>query len=148
MIRKLLMVGVVLLMLSCGSTQMTIKNIDDNAPVPQLKGDAFVITEYATDARYGFDPEYPINCFFKNTRNDEINQKRFLNALSGPKGEKIFYKKMESCCPFPTKHSEMGAGFLDVYEITYVGLPKPIRLYFNIYEKGQLMVPVGLELKK
>lgn len=132
---------------ACSGTQTIIRNIDDNAPIPVLKGDAFVITEYATDNRYGYDPEFPINCFYKNSRNDEINQKRFLAALTGPKGEKLFYKKLESCCPFSTKRSEMGAGFLDVYEITYVGLPKPIRLYFNIYEKGQLKVPVGLELK-
>jgi hypothetical protein len=42
----------------------------------------------------------------------------------------------------------MGAGFLDVYQVTWQGNATPIRLYFNIYEKGALMVPVGLTLKK
>jgi hypothetical protein len=71
-----------------------------------------------------------------------------LNALAGPNGEKITFTKLESCCPFPTKRSEMGAGFLDVYELKWVGQKKPILLYLNIYEKGILMVPVGLTLKK
>jgi hypothetical protein len=42
----------------------------------------------------------------------------------------------------------MGAGLLDVYELKWEGLQKPIRLYLNIYEKGVLQVPVGLSLQK
>jgi hypothetical protein len=41
----------------------------------------------------------------------------------------------------------MGAGFLDVYEVTWQGQKKPIILYVNIYEKD-CKVPVGLSLKK
>ena len=134
---------------SCLSTKLTLKNIDDNAPIPQLtKDNTFVITEYSKDKKYGYDKDYPINIYYRGTKNDTINQKYFLNALAGPKGEKIKYTKMENCCPFPTKNSEMGAGFLDVYELSWEGLKKPVILYLNIYERGQLMVPVGLTLKK
>lgn len=133
----------------CVSTKSTIKNIDDNAPIPKLnKNGSFVITEYSTDKKYGYDKDYPINVFYRNSMNESINQIRFLDALAGPNGEKIFYKKLESCCPFPTKKSEMGAGFLDVYEVSWVGQIKPVLLYMNIYEKGALMVPVGFSLKK
>jgi hypothetical protein len=86
--------------------------------------------------------------FTKTVKMIFINQQRFLNALAGPNGEKITYKKIESCCPFPTKKSEMGAGFLDIYELTWEGQTAPVKLYLNIYEKGVLMVPVGLSLKK
>lgn len=41
----------------------------------------------------------------------------------------------------------MGAGFLDVYELKWEGQKKPIQLYINIYEKGSVMVPLGLRLK-
>jgi hypothetical protein len=40
----------------------------------------------------------------------------------------------------------MGAGFLDVYSLK--GQKKPVRLYINIYERGALLVPVGLTIKK
>jgi hypothetical protein len=134
---------------SCISSRSTIKNIDDNAPLPQLsKNNTFVITEYSQDKKYGYDKDYPINVFYYSTRNETINQERFLNALSGPKGEKINLTKLESCCPFPTKRSEMGAGFLDVYEVKWEGLKKPVLLYMNIYEKGALKVPVGFSLSK
>ena len=134
---------------SCTSTQSTIKNIDNNAPNLTLKDrNTFVITEFSKDKKYGYDKDYPINIFFDNTRNETINQQRFLNALAGPNGEQITYTKLESCCPFPTKRSEMGAGLLDVYELRWKGQQNLVTLYLNIYEKGALMVPVGLSLKK
>ena len=137
------------LSISCISTKNTIKNIDDNAPNLVLsKNNTFLIAAFSKDKKYGYDKDYPINIFYLNTKNDTINQPRFLNALAGPNGEKITCKKLESCCPFPTKRFETGAGLLDVYEIYWEGQEKPIKLYLNIYEKGILMVPFGLTLKK
>lgn len=139
----------IFIMSSCVSTKSTLKNVDDNAPNLKLSPDnTFVITQYSKNEKYGYDKDYPINVFYRNTKDEVINQQRFLNALAGPKGEKISYKKVETCCPFPTKKSEMGVGLLDVYEIYWDGQTKPTRLYINIYEKGILMVPVGLSLKK
>lgn len=142
-------ISLLILFTSCISTQSTLKNVDDNAPIPRLENNnTFVINEYSKDKRYGYEKEYPINLFYSNTKNETINQQRYLNVLAGPKGEKITYTKLESCCPFPTKRSEMGAGFLDVYELKWEGQQNPVTLYLNIYEKGVLMVPVGLTLKK
>ena len=134
---------------SCVSTKSTLKNVDNNAPTPKLtKDNVFVITEYSKDKKYGYNKDYPINVFYRNSNDENVNQQRFLNALAGPNGEQIIYTKLESCCPFPTKRSNMGAGFLDVYELQWEGQKEPVRLYLNIYEKGLLMVPVGLSLKK
>ena len=134
---------------SCVSTKSTLQNVNDNAPNPKVSVmNTFVITEYSNDPKYGYHPDYPINVFFLNTKDLTINQERFLKALSGPNGEKIFFKKLEICCPFPTKNCEMGGGFLDQYEVTWVGLKQPIKLYLNCYEKGDLMVPVGFGLAK
>ncbi|MES2575390.1 MAG: 2-dehydro-3-deoxyphosphooctonate aldolase [Bacteroidota bacterium] len=134
---------------SCISTKSTLKNVDDNAPNLQLtKDNTFIITEYSKDKKYGYDKDYPVNIFYSNTKNETINQQRFLNALAGPNGEKITYTKLESCCPFPTKRSDMGAGLLDVYEIKWEGQKNPLILYLNIYEKGIVMVPLGLTLNK
>lgn len=132
---------------ACVSTKLTIKNIDDKAPNLVLtKDNTFLITEFSKDKKYGYDKNYPINIFYKNTKNDSINQQRFLNALTGPKGEKISYKKLQNCCPFPSKKSESGAGLLEIYEISWENQIKPVKLYLNIYEKGILMVPLGFGL--
>lgn len=138
-----------LLLIACGSSKNTLKNVDENAPVPILKSDnSFVITEMSPEPKYGYDKDYPINIFFRSIVNDTVNQERFLKALAGPNGEKIFYKKIESCCPFPTPKSEIGAGLLDIYEVNWVGCSKPIVLYFNIYNKGKLFIPKGLTARK
>lgn len=138
-----------LLILSCVSTKSTLKNVDDNAPIPQLSAqNTFVIKEYSKDKKYGYDADYPVNVYYRSAKQDSINQLRYLDALAGPKGEKLSYKKVETCCPYPTKKNEMGAGFLDVYEITWQGNQSPIKLYLNSYEKGALLVPIGLTIKK
>jgi hypothetical protein len=147
--KTILFIALIITIASCSSTQSTLKNTDDNAPDLMLSQDnVFVITVYSKDKKYGYDKDYPVNIFFNNTANETINQQRFFNALAGPNGEKITYTKLENCCPFPTKRSELGAGFLDVYEVKWKGQKKPIQLYVNIYEKGILMVPVGLSIKK
>lgn len=147
--KYLILLMLITIISSCVSTKSTLKNVDDNAPNLRLTSEnTFVINQYSKDKKYGYDEDYPINIFYKNSKEDFINQQRFLNALAGPNGEKITYKKIESCCPFPTKKSEMGAGFLDIYELTWEGQTTPVKLYLNIYEKGVLMVPVGLSLKK
>jgi hypothetical protein len=147
--KTVLFIALLIVTASCVSSKSTLKNVDDNAPVLTLSpNNTFFITEYSKDKKYGYDQDYPINIFYRNTKDDSINQQRFLNALAGPKGEKMTYTKLESCCPFPTKRTELGAGFLDVYELKWDGQKKPVKLYLNIYEKGILMVPVGLSLKK
>lgn len=147
--KTVLFIALLIVTASCVSSKSTLKNVDDNAPVLTLsQNNTFVITEYSKDKKYGYDQDYPINIFYRTTKDDSINQQRFLNALAGPKGEKITYTKLESCCPFPSKRTELGAGFLDVYELKWDGQKNPVKLYLNIYEKGILMVPVGLSLKK
>jgi hypothetical protein len=142
-------IAILLLSTSCISTKSTLKNVDDNAPSPSfIDNDTFAILEYSKDKKYGYDKDYPINIYYGSTAYETLNQYRYLNALAGPKGEKITYTKLENCCPFPTKRSVMGVGLLDVYVLTWEGQSKPIKLYLNMYEKGILKVPVGLTAKK
>lgn len=149
LIKLTLFVAVLSSFTSCISTKSTLKNVDDNAPIPKLSANnTFILTEYAKDRKYGYDADYPVNVFYVNAKDENLNAERYLNALAGPNGEKITFTKIESCCPFPTKRIEMGAGFLDIYELKWEGQDKPIRLYVNIYERGYLLVPMGLSIKK
>ncbi len=142
----LILIGV---LSSCVSTKSTLKNVDDNAPALILQKDnTFQISKQSTDKKYGYEPDYPVNLFYQTTINDTINPPRFLNALAGPNGEKISYKKVGTCCPFPSKRTDMGAGVLSIFEVSWEGQKKPVQLYINIYEKGILQIPVGFTLKK
>lgn len=134
---------------SCTSTRNTIRNIDDNAVMPGLsKEKTFIITEISDNKKYGYDQDYPINLGFMPIQTVEINVKRYFGALSGPNGEKLAYKKVDTCCPFPSKKNDMGAGVLDIYEVTWEGLPEPKRIYINLYEKGKIVAPKGFGIRK
>lgn len=132
----------------CVGTKSTLKNVNPTAPNPSLSNNIFVLTAFSSDKKYGYEKDYPINVYFQNAAVATKNQERFLNALAGPKGEQISYKKVGICCPFPTTNSEMGVASLDIYEITWEGQKKPIMLYLNGYEKGDLLVPIGFTKKK
>ena len=139
----------ILVVTSCVSTKSTLKNVDNTAPIPTLsKNNTFVLSASSQDTKYGYNRDYPINVFYQNTKDENLNAERFLNALAGPNGQKLTFAKLESCCPFPTKRIDVGAGFLDIYELKWTGQTKPVKLYLNIYERGYLLVPVGLSLKK
>ncbi len=137
-----------LLLTSCVSTQSTLKNVDNTAVRPAVKDKAYVITEYATDNKYGYDQDYPINIGFIHEKQEDINIEYYFNGLEGPNGEKISYKKVDTCCPFPSKNSLMGAGTIGIYEVSFEGNPKKITLYFNIFEKGKILCPKGFSIKK
>lgn len=137
-----------LLLTSCVSTQSTLKNVDNSAIRPVIKDLAYVITEYATDNKYGYDQDYPINIGFIHEKQEDINIQYYFNGLEGPNGEKISYKKVDTCCPFPSKNSLMGAGTVGIYEVMLEGSNKKVMLYFNIFEKGKILCPKGFAIKK
>jgi len=149
--KKYLLLSCLLLVLgsACTSTRNTIKNIDDTVLMPALsKEKTFIITEVSTNKKYGYDQDYPVNLGFTPYQTAEINVKRYFGALSGPNGEKLTYNKVDSCCPFPSKKNDMGAGILDIYEVKWEGLAEPKRIYVNLYEKGQIVAPMGFGIRK
>jgi len=110
-------------------------------------GDPFEITEVSTDNTYGYKESNPIKVG-GSTQNGALNERRFLNALTGPNGEAIQYVRIGSCCPFETKNSLMGQGLLDKYKITWTGQTEEVFLFINMYDKDKLKIPVGLSSKK
>ncbi len=148
--KNYLLIGLMALsMVSCVSTRNTIMNINDKATMPKLsKEKTFIINETSSDKKYGYHQDYPVNLGFLPITTAEINVKRYFGALSGPNGENVSYRKVDSCCPFPSPKNEMGAGILDIYEVTWEGLKEPKRIYINLYEKGVVMAPKGFGIRK
>lgn len=148
--RKILFISLLVFSTSCISTRLTIRNIDESAPSPELNEqmNSFIITKKATSKKYAYNEDYPVNVGFTSSENGLSNETRYLNALAGPNGEKITYVLKDACCPFPTQKTEMGAGTIDMYEITWEGQKKPIVLYLNKFEKGLLLIPIGFSARK
>src|SRR3954471_1721531 len=66
-------------------------------------------------------------------------ERRYLDALRGPGGEPLQYKRTGSLPMEPD-----GRTILDRYEITYPGLEKPIYLYLDAYHFDDVLkAPTG-----
>ena len=139
---------VMLLLTSCVSTKSTLKNVDNTAQRPTFKNNMYIITEYADDSKYGFNEDYPINLGPLRETQETLNIQYYFNGLEGPNGEKINFNKIDTCCPFPSKNTNMGAGTIGIYEISLEGSSKKFTMYFNIYEKGEIVCPKGFKIKK
>jgi hypothetical protein len=109
--------------------------------------DAFIITKFSDDPTYGYTSENAIKVGGSMMEGPK-NERKFLNALAGPNGEEISYARDGSCCPVESENGFGGYAMLDIYSITYKGISKPIKLYINMYDPGELLIPVGFTIRK
>jgi hypothetical protein len=128
----------------------TERNTTDS--LPHLNDSTLHVYKFAKEPDYGYTESKPIFLGVRRARNGAANRIKFFNALAGPNGEELTCQRIESCCPFRTPNSEtidqdQKFGLLDVWEVTYKGLEKPLILYVNLYDEGTPKVPKGLTLK-
>lgn len=147
--KKIILITCLALFTSCISTKSTIQTINENATLPKIISNRFEITEMAKDGKYGFNQDYPINLgFYKNEASNMTNINRFFNGLTSKDGEKLSYKKIDTCCPYPSKNNAVGVGTLDIYEVWVEGSTEKWLLYININDKGDIYCPKGFLPKK
>jgi hypothetical protein len=150
-----------LLFLSCSSAPKTAASKNPEPAVlsnTSMSAGGFVITDEmigrrrgtmhlsrtATDPAYAYSERLPVMVGGGFGEGSDRTYK-YLNSLLGPKGEAIKYSRVGTCCPFksPNSHFEGGGALLEVYEVSIPGAA-PMRLYFNWYDEGEVLVPVGL----
>lgn len=101
------------------------------------------------DKTYGYSMNNAIKVGMADNGNSgPSNERSYLNALLGPDGQQVKYKRLGGCCPVESKNGFMGQAMLDRYEVTYEGLEKPLILYINMYDPGKLYAPVGFTYRK
>ncbi|MCB2410553.1 hypothetical protein [Hymenobacter lucidus] len=151
-----LSLGVLLSGAACKSTK-TVSGTDAN---PRISASTSVPQGYYENARrtvapatglsVSADPEYGVTqkkpvCVGGSHEAGARSQQSYLNALRGPNGEEITYRRQGSCCAFKTPNGLINnMGLLDVYELTWAGNAKPLIVYLNFYDKGPLLAPSGL----
>jgi hypothetical protein len=103
------------------------------------------LTQVASDRAYGYTEKGAVKVG-GGFGEGSARTYRFLNALRGPNGEAATYTRVGTCCSFKTAASPFpdGEGLLEVYELTWSGAAKPVRLYFNWYDEGAQLIPAGL----
>ena len=130
-----------------GSSSVKNKSSYDKSQAELMDDRTFKITAVSDDANYGYTQKNAIKVGGVKSNEGPLNERRFLNALLGPNGESTSYNRRGSCCSFETPNGIMGGGLLDMYEVTYAGLEKPIVLYINMYDFGILKAPKGFTFR-
>ncbi|HMP92397.1 MAG TPA: hypothetical protein PKD90_05965 [Phnomibacter sp.] len=117
--------------------------------VAYLSSNAYLITETTTDKTYGYTAGNPIMVGGMKESSGPMNERRYLNGLLGPNGEEIEYYRRGSCCAFKTPNGMLNdMGLLDTYKVYWKGCTDTLTLFLNMYDKGNLKIPVGLTAKK
>lgn len=113
-----------------------------------LDENSFKLLAISDDDTYGYTEKNPVKVGGATNMSGPLNERKFLNALLGPGGQTLTYNRRGSCCPFKSPNGLMGSGLLDMYEVKYEGLEKPLIIYINMYDPGELKAPKGLTFKQ
>ncbi|WGD34764.1 2-dehydro-3-deoxyphosphooctonate aldolase [Olleya sp. YS] len=148
MMKQLALVGIIILFASCTSTKSASKNVSKNQAQILKDYNTFVINEISTDKTYGLTSKNPVEVGGAKTKEGPLNERRYLNALTGPNGEEISYFRAGSCCPVKSENGFMGSAMLDNYRVTWEGSKDTLSIYINMYDSGKLKAPKGFGLKK
>lgn len=125
------------------------KTISKATSYTLLNNETFKITEISTDKSYGYSPKNAVQVGGVKDQQGPMNERRYLNALTGPNGEKITYSRSGSCCAVKSKNALYGDKvLLDNYRVTYPGLGDTVSIYINMYDQGELKAPVGFKFKE
>ncbi len=108
----------------------------------------YKIEKTAKSTAYGYSSQSPVKIGGAENNQGILNERRFLNALKGPNGEKVTYELVGSCCYYQfTDSNQKQLGLLDRYKITVDD--QEYVLYFAPYEMDkELFAPKGFSFVK
>jgi TolB protein len=104
-----------------------------------------IISPLVADPTYGFTEENPI-MVGGGPDFGPLREQWYFNRLVGPEGEKVRYERTGSCCSFDPDSQHQTGGSLDMYEVSYRGLDKPVLLYVDMYQCEAPQAPKGFGL--
>jgi len=125
-----------------------------------LNDSTLQLSGISSDPAFGTTEQKPVMLGLQDIRKAAKGVNKYLNALTGPNGESILYKRLKPCCPFKTKnlilqysiHEFDGKyGMLEKYSVTYTtnNQTQSVILYINLYDEAQaLLAPHGFNFKK
>jgi hypothetical protein len=125
-----------------------------------LNDSTLQLSGVSSDMTFGIIEQKPIMLGVQDIREAAKGVEKYLNALTGPTGETISYKRLKPCCPFKTKnlilqypiHEFDGKyGMLEKYSVSYTvnSQTQSVILYINLYDESKaLLAPHGFNYKK
>jgi len=149
---NLIIISLSLLALSCGTKKTdggSKNNLSHINNSKLLNDNTFLITKKTSDKDYAFTPGKPVCVGGAKGETGPKNERRFLNALLGPNGERVSYARLGSCCGFKTPNALIGdGGLLDKYKVWIEGTSDTTIMYLNMYDADEMFIPIGFTARK
>jgi hypothetical protein len=92
--------------------------------------------EVSSDPEYAFSMDKPVRLGNTDLYDGFAREQAYLSALRGPLDEEITFARVGS-------DVNKAGDILDVYEVTYTGLAKALKLYLDMYTYEEPLAPVG-----
>lgn len=143
-----LLILVCIATIACSSSKSAIKETSKNQAQILVNEYMFLVTEISTDGSYGYSPKNAVEVGGVSENEGPMNERRYLNALTGPNGETVSYYRAGSCCPVKSENGIMGHAMLDNYRVTWEGSKDTVSIYINMYDSSKLKAPKGFGLRK
>jgi hypothetical protein len=142
-----------LIIISCsspkkGSTSSKQRGDTRIVAVEYIDDETYLLLEASNDRSYAFTESNPVKVGSAPSGSGPKNERRYLNALLGPEGQDIRYFRAGSCCPFKTPNGLIdNTGLLDRYRVFWDGSKDTLDIFINMYDEGDLRIPVGFTAK-
>jgi hypothetical protein len=154
--KNILLIGILLVLAGCASPKGGTKSSSTSGKgdtrtkaVENIDNNTYLLVEVAEDRTYALDAANSVKVGGSKNGNGPLNERRYLNALLGPKGEPVKYSRAGSCCAFKTPNAMIGdSGLLDRYRVTWEGSKDTVNIFLNMYDEGDLKIPSGFTAKK
>lgn len=109
----------------------------------------YQLYDVAKDAKYAYTVDIPVKVggFYENE--GVLSERRYLNALLGPDGEKVTYKNIGNCCfeRVRSKEGKMITKMITKYELTYEGSQRRFVIFISPFEQDEMKAPKGFTFR-
>lgn len=146
-----LCVAQIVLFTNCGMSKNSTRTKGGDTRTEKVQyydNNTYLLDKQAADSTYGYTSNNPV-CVGGIKDDKALAPTRcYLNALLGPNGEKVKFFRYGSCCSFKTPNGLINdGGLLDHYGVYWEG-SDTVSIYINIYDEGNLFIPLGMKSRQ
>jgi len=132
-------------MISCDAS----KKVRETRDFDFINPNTYQLYEVAESAEYAYTSDQPVKVGGYYHNEGVLNERRYLNALLGPNGEKVLYKNIGNCC-FKRergKEGKMVLKMINKYELNVEGSERRAIIFITPFEEDEMKAPKGFTFK-
>jgi tetratricopeptide (TPR) repeat protein len=106
------------------------------------------LTRTASNYKYGFTSELPVEVGTGPEEGDLSNERVYLGLLRDAKGNPVQYQHIGTCCGYSSVNAPKGLALVDKYQLTFVndaGEQRQAIVYLSLYDYSEPLILYGFK---